>query len=319
MFLTLVAILGAGACVGACAVALTRGRSVRALGALVALATVAGAAALAAPGPAATVTVPVLVAIRAAANGGVDRVVFEFRGGLPRQVRVAYVRALIQDGSGLRIAMPGRAILEVRAQQANAHDLQGHPSSPDALTVALRNVMRVKRAGDFEAVLSYGIGVAQRRPFRLTMLHNPDRVVVEIDNRLRVVARKVFFMNLPKFRTGRLPDVTAVMRWVPAATPATGVMDRLFAGPTAAEYASGLRLVASAATGFAGLSISGAVARVTLNGGCASGGSTFTIANEIAPTLGQFAGVSGIKIFDPAGQTEQPGGQSSSIPACLEP
>jgi len=61
------------------------------------------------------------------------------------------------------------------------------------------------------------------------------------------------------------------------------------------------------------------VARVRLTGGCSSGGSTFTVANLISPTLKQFPTVRWVKIYDPAGTTESPTGQSDSIPECLEP
>lgn len=77
--------------------------------------------------------------------------------------------------------------------------------------------------------------------------------------------------------------------------------------------------VNSEATGFTGLSISGGIARVTLTGGCDSHGSTTTIANEIVPTLTQFPSVQWVKIYDQNGQTEQPTGNSNSIPFCLEP
>lgn len=263
--------------------------------------------------------VPVLVGVRAAQPARYDRIVFDFRDGLPRNVRAAYVPSLIQDASGRRIPMPGRAILQVRMRLANAHDQHGGPSAPRALTLALRNAMQIRLAGDFEAVVSYGIGLAQRRPFHLLALRRPDRIVLDIDNRYRAVRRNVWFMNVPAFQHGQRPDVTPVMRWVPAGKPATGAMDRLFAGPTASEAAKGLRLVSSHATGFTKLSIAGGVARVQLTGDCASNGSTFTIANEIQPTLLQFASAKAVKIYDPAGATESPSGPSSSIPFCLEP
>jgi Fe-S cluster biogenesis protein NfuA len=77
--------------------------------------------------------------------------------------------------------------------------------------------------------------------------------------------------------------------------------------------------VASGASGFANLSISSGVARVRLTGGCRSGGSTFTIANEITPTLKQFRSVRYVKVLDPLGRTARPTGLSDSIPVCLEP
>lgn len=264
-------------------------------------------------------TTPRLVAVRAAGHPGFDRVVFEFRGGAPTGRLVRYVATLNQDGSGFRIPVPGRAILQVVIRGAVAHDSRGRPTSPGAITVPLRNVMHIRRAGDFEGDVTYGISLAVRRPITVRTLANPTRMVVDIDNRFPVVARRVYFQNLPNFVRGAQPDVTAVSRRVPAASPATGVMDRLFAGPTATESANGLRLVRSRATGFTGLRIAGGVARVRLTGGCASGGSTFTIANLITPSLTQFPTVDAVKILDPQGRTGNPTGPGSSIPGCLEP
>jgi hypothetical protein len=58
---------------------------------------------------------------------------------------------------------------------------------------------------------------------------------------------------------------------------------------------------------------------VIQNRGCSSGDSTFTIADQIYPTLEQFASVDFVKIYDSAGHRETPSGSSDSIPACLEP
>ena len=54
-------------------------------------------------------------------------------------------------------------------------------------------------------------------------------------------------------------------------------------------------------------------------GKLSSGGSTFTIANEIMPTLKQLPGVHWVKIYDQKGHTERPFGHSDSIPFSLEP
>ena len=72
-----------------------------------------------APGPASSgaerassaPTTPVLVAVRAAHRDGVDRVVFEFRGGLPATRQVGYVDRLFADGSGRRVRVAGQALL----------------------------------------------------------------------------------------------------------------------------------------------------------------------------------------------------------------
>lgn len=130
---------------------------------------------------------------------------------------------------------------------------------------------------------------------------------------------QVFFLDQDAFNIGRAPYTRPVDRSVPRAAPAQGALQALFAGPTSEEAAGGLRFVASAATGFADLRIVDGTAHVRLVGGCASGGSTFTVAEEIATTLRQFSSVDDVKIYDPSGATEYPDEPGDSIPVCLEP
>ncbi len=260
-----------------------------------------------------------LVAIRAAHHSGFDRVVFEFAGAPPSRRNVRYVNRLIADASGLPVAIAGRAVLEASFAPATARDRTGGTTVPDRVAFALPNVMTTVRAGDFESVLSYGIGLAKRTPFHISTLTHPSRVVIEISTPFRTVLKRVYFENVPRFNAGTSPYVTPVLRPVLPSAPATAVMDRMFAGPTEAESASGLRLERSRARSFAGLLITQPIARVRLTGGCSSRGSTFTIADEIYPTLKQFATVDFVKIYDPSGHTERPTGRSDSIPFCLEP
>ena len=268
---------------------------------------------------AATTTASRLIAIRASHHPGFDRLVFEFSGPPPSRQHVRYVNQLIADPSGRSIPVAGRSILAASFFPATARGAATSVAVPERLVFALPNVMTVVRAGEFESVLSYGIGLAKRTTFHVFTLTRPSRVVVDIDTPFQTVLKKVYFENLPRFAAGTQPYVTAVVRPVLPAAPATGVMDRLFAGPTDAEAASDLRLQQSRATGFTGLSITGLVARVRLTGGCSSGGSTFTIADAVYPTLKQFATVDFVKIYDPAGHTESPSGTNDSIPVCLEP
>lgn len=52
---------------------------------------------------------PLLVAVRAAHHPGVDRLVFEFTGGLPERTTTRYVPKVVGDGSGLPVPLAGRA------------------------------------------------------------------------------------------------------------------------------------------------------------------------------------------------------------------
>jgi hypothetical protein len=272
-----------------------------------------------APGSATTGT-PLLVGIRAAAHPTYDRVVFDFTGRGPTSVSVAWVSQLTGDFSGLPVPIAGRAFLRVVLQGVAAHD-DAVPTAPAKISFALKNVITAVSAGDSEGVVTYGIGLAARTSYTTMRLTSPTRFVIDIStSSLSTVGRSVYFVDNRKVRDNTEPPVTAVWRPVLAMTPATGVMDRLYAGPTPAEKAAGLTFVASESTGFTRLSISAMVARVQLTGGCDSGGSAVaTVATQIFPSLRQFSTVDWVKIYDPDGRTGSPTGRQDSIPDCLNP
>ena len=259
-----------------------------------------------------------LVAIWSAPHDGFDRVVFEFDGPVPSRREVSFVPEIIADPSGLSVPMFGAALLGITFSSANAHN-DGGFLTPERVTAGLPNVIQVVRSGDFEAVLSFGIGLARRERFEVFTLNNPSRVVIDIAAPFTTVQTRIFFVDTHRFEIGQAPYVRAVLR--PVIPPNVGArsLDWLFAGPTPAERAGGLTLVNSDATGFTNLSIRNKVARLRLTGGANSHGSTLTIAEEIFPLLKQFPTVKWVKIYDPSGETENPSGQSDSIPVGLEP
>ena len=273
--------------------------------------------------PAATVSastaVPTLTQIRATHHSGYDRLVFEFRGRVPTQHGARYVSQVVGP-SGLPVHIVGSALLRVQFSPTLGHNAQGGITyGPARRTYALPNIIQVVNAEDFEAVLSFGVGLARQEPFHMFTLTNPSRVVIDVRTPYRTVSVRDYFLNSHRFAFGLRPYIQRVSRPVIPSAAAFGSLQRLFAGPTQAERALGLRFVASQATGFKNLRISDGVARVQLTGGCSSGGSTFTVANEIRPTLKQFPSVRWVKIYDPSGHTERPYGHTDSIPQSLEP
>ena len=123
---------------------------------------------------------PVLVDVRAGGHSGYDRVVFEFRGPVPEH-RVGYVDQLVEDGSGNPVSVAGDADLEVVFEGANAHSDDGTPTvSPRRFSPGLTAVKEVVQLGDFEAVVSYGIGVDRRRPIEVSTLSGPSRLVIDL-------------------------------------------------------------------------------------------------------------------------------------------
>jgi len=122
-----------------------------------------------------------LVGVRAGRNKDFDRLVFDFEGPSPG-VRVQYVDELIEDGSGRPIPLLGRAVVEITLRPAAAHQDDGTPTwsgrLPDLSGFAA--FRQIADAGDFEAVLTWGIGVDRQRPFRVTGQTGPPRVVVDV-------------------------------------------------------------------------------------------------------------------------------------------
>ena len=130
--------------------------------------------------PAGAQSTPTLVDVRAGRHPGVDRVVFEFQGAVPEH-RVGYVDQLVRDGSGRPVAVAGAADLEVVFQGANAHTAAGAPTvSPRRFSPGLTAVKEVAQIGDFEAVVSYGIGLDRRRPLTVSTLSGPSRLVIDV-------------------------------------------------------------------------------------------------------------------------------------------
>ena len=129
--------------------------------------------------------VSTLVAIRAAyhraARPRYDRVVFEFSGPVPQIDPPGYVNQLIGDGSGLPVPIKGNAIFEMTMRPAQAHNTAGATAST-RIYGQLRNVQQIKQVGDFEAVLTYGIGLHHTSKFRVFTLTHPSRVVVDFLN-----------------------------------------------------------------------------------------------------------------------------------------
>lgn len=135
----------------------------------------------------------------------------------------------------------------------------------------------------------------------------------------RPVTVKVLFLDEPRFIDGSEPYEAAVERRVPAGVePLQAIVDRYFEGPTEEEKARGLRLLANGLTG-ARVVRQGATVHVHTTGVCATNGAAYNVSALLIRNLKQVAGVRYVKLYDPQGHTQQPTGDSDSIPECMEP
>ena len=123
--------------------------------------------------------------VAVAGHDGYDRVVFQFKNGLPGY-RVEYVEPpLREDGSGNLVKLAGDAFVVVRMEAASGFDLsvpEGEMvyTGPRRIAADGTSVLReVVRTGDFEAVLTWAIGLDLVRSFRVLTLEDPARIVVD--------------------------------------------------------------------------------------------------------------------------------------------
>ncbi len=123
--------------------------------------------------------------VRVAGQAGYDRVVFEFRGeGVPGW-QVGYVDPpILSDGEGAEVDVAGGAFLEVRLTPASGVDLSEDfeevYTGSDRVDGDTAAVTEVVRTGDFEAVLTWVIGVEAEAPFAVSTLADPSRLVVDL-------------------------------------------------------------------------------------------------------------------------------------------
>jgi hypothetical protein len=130
-------------------------------------------------GPARTSGTAVLEHVRVAPHPTFDRVVFEFRGETPAW-RAAYVPRIVQDPSGRIATIPGRAFLHLVFQRTRVD--RGSTGSRIVLTRRFPTLVQVQEAGDFERVVSFGVGVRRRVGFRGLHLSGPGRIVLDLSH-----------------------------------------------------------------------------------------------------------------------------------------
>jgi len=120
-----------------------------------------------------------------------DTIIFSFRsaGGAEPGYTVGYrpaEEAQTQDASGKHIAIAGKAFLVIRFEPAATADLTGAKpvftyTGPSKFAPAgMRFTRELAKTGDFEAVLTWAIGLSEERPFKVTSSGSPAQVTVEV-------------------------------------------------------------------------------------------------------------------------------------------
>jgi hypothetical protein len=120
-----------------------------------------------------------LFGVAAGCHATFDRFVIRARFGTPRY-DVRYVRRIVADGSGRPVSLLGTKRIRVVIRNARGHTQGGTNLLPQVRTPLCPNLRQIKTAGDFEGVVSFGLGLRRKTGFRVFRLTGPTRVVVDI-------------------------------------------------------------------------------------------------------------------------------------------
>lgn len=127
--------------------------------------------------------VQMLTGIRTGVHPTFDRIVLDFTPGFRPEVGYQFGDELYMDGSGDIAWLTGCAFLGVQVDPARATDYDYNPTylGPHKFrTRNLSNVMAIAITGDFESLLSIGIGMRKQTWAKVFTLTGPDRVVIDV-------------------------------------------------------------------------------------------------------------------------------------------
>jgi hypothetical protein len=131
-----------------------------------------------------------LTDVRVGAHDGYDRIVFEFtepkpnpagNGGIPYYEIRAAKPPFTQDPSDMPLEVYGDAFVHLVVQGATGYDFDGNPTygGSRVLTPGFGTLAQAAQSGDFEATLSWIMGLSRPTCWNVQELHNPDRLVID--------------------------------------------------------------------------------------------------------------------------------------------
>jgi hypothetical protein len=115
----------------------------------------------------------------AACHSTFDRFVIRARSATPGY-DVRYVNRVFEDGSGDPVSLLGRKRLRVLVRDARGHTQGGTDLLPSVMAPRCPNLLQVKNAGDFEGLVTFGIGLRRKTGFRVFRLTSPTRIVIDV-------------------------------------------------------------------------------------------------------------------------------------------
>jgi hypothetical protein len=117
---------------------------------------------------------PALRSVRFGRHDTYDRLAFDFCKPAETTLTARVVKQLTEDGSGRKVTLKGKHFIAITLTPADAHSNAGRPTVPDdVVTVAGRNIQQYKLIGDFEGVVTYGVGFMRIEPTATALRSDP--------------------------------------------------------------------------------------------------------------------------------------------------
>jgi hypothetical protein len=118
--------------------------------------------------------------VRVSNDGSFDRIVLDERFS-PAGYRVRYVHRVIADGSGHTVHVKGHYFLSLSMPNTSTSGAAGTPTDVhQKYTPNLPEIVQIKKTGEFEGVVSFGIGLRHRNGFHVFRLKSPARLVIDV-------------------------------------------------------------------------------------------------------------------------------------------
>ena len=123
---------------------------------------------------------PELLGVRIGKHDGFDRIVFDFKGKLEGYTVKYEKPPLSWYGDGETIKVKGKAFVEITFYPLSVSQIEiGVTITPRQKRPNLPLIKEIKPLGWFEAEVAYVIGLDRKTPFRVHLMANPDRLVVD--------------------------------------------------------------------------------------------------------------------------------------------
>jgi hypothetical protein len=119
--------------------------------------------------------------VRVGRHVGYDRFVVQFaNGGIPAYTVTPKSSARFWlDGSGKPVTLRGTAGIKLVMHPSSG---QGTFSGPTDVRTTFGQLLEIRRIGDFEGYLSWGLGLAHQSCKRVFTLTSPARLVIDVPN-----------------------------------------------------------------------------------------------------------------------------------------